>query len=379
MFSFADSAWHVFSATAVFIFGAWVAIYQKRIFQIPQKWALFLYLWHSFFCIAYFLFSLNNSADSRGYFVRSLIFDADLRLGTRAIDALTSIFTTGLGFSYGGAFLVYNIFGFIGMLAFASALQQIVSGRSKNASRVALIVILLPGLSFWSVAIGKDALTFMGASMAAWSALSIGRRYPALVLGALAIFVARPHMAGLLLAAAAISLLVASRMGIVKKSVLVMISFPIAAFAVVTGVQFVGLANDAGLAEVESFIERRQELNLGGGSSVDISAMSLPLRLFTYLFRPLFFDGLGALGLVSSFENLFILLLVLTAIFGKLRGRKSGLEGFAVAFFVMFVAIAWVLLANVTANLGIALRQKWMFMPMLMLLVFSYAFRVERR
>lgn len=379
MISFADNALQVFQAFLVFLVGAFFAIYQRRIFQVPYMRAIGFYLWHSLFCLVYFLFSVNNPADARGYFVRSLVFDGELRLGTRSVDAFTSIFTSGFGFSYGGAFLVYNIIGFIGMLAFASALQQVVSDKSRNVRRLALITVLLPGLSFWSVAIGKDALSFMGAGLATWSALAISQRYPALALGVLAIFVARPHMAGLLLVAAALSLLFASRMGIAKKAMLVIVMFPLAAFAVVTGAKFVGLGDVAGLNEVEDFVERRQQLNRGGGSSVDISAMSLPLRLFTYLFRPLFFDGMGLLGLVISFENLFILILVIAAVVGKIRKKNSVLNRFAVTFFVLFVGIAWVLLANVTANLGIAVRQKWMFMPMLMLLVFSFAFRDKRQ
>src|SRR5690606_6599706 len=39
------------------------------------------------------------------------------------------------------------------------------------------------------------------------------------------------------------------------------------------------------------------------GSGVDISSYPLPLKLFTFWFRPLFVDAPGALGIFVSFEN----------------------------------------------------------------------------
>src|SRR5690606_8523538 len=49
-------------------------------------------------------------------------------------------------------------------------------------------------------------------------------------------------------------------------------------------------------------------LNRGNvGSAVDLAAYSFPLRLFTYLFRPLFFDAHNIVSFFSSFENFFYL------------------------------------------------------------------------
>src|SRR5690606_32184222 len=47
------------------------------------------------------------------------------------------------------------------------------------------------------------------------------------------------------------------------------------------------------------------------GSAVDISTYPAPLKWFTFLFRPLFFDVNGVPALVASFENLLLLLLFL--------------------------------------------------------------------
>lgn len=379
MLVFADSAWHVFSALIVFLAGFWVALAQKRLFSVGHNHAILFYLWHTAFCLYYFYYSLGNVADSTAYYIHSVEVAWRFGLGTRGIYALTSLFSSGLGFSYGGVFLVYNLFGFIGMLAFASALQQILSKSNRRMQYLALITVLLPGLSFWSSAIGKDALTFMGGGLAVWAALDISRRYPAIVISVLAFLLARPHMAGILLASLAVALLFAARMGGIKRVVLVVATLPAAYAGVIFGLQFAGLGDAAVLTDIEDYFEVRQGYNLGGGSSVDISGMSLPARFLTYMFRPMFLDAGGVLGLIVSVENAFLAVMIISALVMKMLGRKSTLNLFAFIFFSAFVFVSWFVLSNVTANLGIAIRQKWMFLPMLLAIAFSYMPQARRR
>lgn len=355
-----------------------MSLAQKHVFAVSHRRAILFYLWHTAFCLFYFLYSLTNVADAQNYFRTSLIYDFGPEFGTRGIYFLTSWFSVGFSLSYGGTFLVYNIIGFIGMLAFASALQEVTRGASAFARRTSLLLVLLPGLSFWSAAIGKDALTFMGAGLATWGALNLSRRYPALVVATLAFLLARPHMAGILLASVALALLFASRVGLIKKALLLLVALPSAAVAVTFGAQFAGLGEATSAEDIVAYFEQRQGYNLEGGSSVDIAGMSVPMRLLTYLYRPFFFDAGGMMGLIVSFENVVLVLVTLSALGLWLLGRKSQL-GFPLIFFVVFSAAAFFVLSNTTANLGIAIRQKWMFLPMLLLLSVSILFRPKKR
>ncbi|GHD05615.1 hypothetical protein GCM10016234_01890 [Tianweitania populi] len=76
-------------------------------------------------------------------------------------------------------------------------------------------------------------------------------------------------------------------------------------------------------------------------------------------------------GLISGLENMFLIGLFLYFIRNAIYGR-SILPAFPRYFLIIFSGTTLVILALTTANLGIALRQKWMFMPMLLLLGFSY-------
>lgn len=370
MLEFADNAWHVFVGSLLFSAGFTIVLAQKRVFAVPVKRATTLYLWHSFFCLFYFWYSLNNIADSTQYYLVSLDYEAGFWFGTAGMYFIVSILSQGLNFSYGNAFLVFNIFGYIGLLAFASALQTVTVNSRRNIRTLSVLFLYLPGLSFWSSAIGKDALTFMAAGLVTWAALDIGRRMPAIVLVTGLFLLSRPHMAGILLISFCFALLVSSNFGILKKLALLAITIPLSIVGVQFGLSYAGLGDASSFSDINDYFEARQGYNLGGGSSVDIAGMSIPMRLFTYMFRPLLFDANGLLGLVVSVENLTLLMLFITALFRKKR-TPSDLGSFAFMFYLIFAMTSWFVLANTTANLGIAIRQKTMFVPMLVVLFFS--------
>lgn len=370
MLVFADNAWHIFVGLLVFLAGFTIALAQKRIFNVPAKRAIMLYLWHSFFCIFYLWYSLNDIADATQYYLASLNHVDGFNFGTSGIYFIVSFLSRGLNFSYGNAFLVFNIFGYIGLLAFASALQSVTENSRRNIRMLSVLFLFLPGLSFWSSAIGKDALTFMAAGLVTWAALDIGRRMPAIVLGAGLFLLPRPHMAGIFLISFCLALLVSSRLGSLKKLAILAISIPLSIISAQFGLNYAGLGDASGFADINAYFATRQGHNLGGGSSVDIAGMSVPMRLFTYMFRPLIFDADGIMGIVVSVENLALLMLFFAALF-RMKRTRSDLSRFAFMFYLIFAMASWFVLANTTANLGIAIRQKTMFLPMLVVLLFS--------
>ncbi|MGC8121871.1 hypothetical protein ACP2AU_15435, partial [Marinobacter sp. VGCF2001] len=106
------------------------------------------------------------------------------------------------------------------------------------------------------------------------------------------------------------------------------------------------------------------------GGRVDIASMSLPVQLFTYLFRPLFFEARSVFALAAAIDNLILLGLFVFGGIALLRGKKTGL-GENRVFMWAYALCAWLILAMTSANLGIAVRQKWMFVPMLIFLLVS--------
>jgi hypothetical protein len=103
-------------------------------------------------------------------------------------------------------------------------------------------------------------------------------------------------------------------------------------------------------------------------SGVDIENYNQAFKLFTFLFRPLFIDAPSIIGIFTSIEDVVYLFLFINILFiGILKIRS--LNGFFVICFISFLIVS-VSLAQISGNLGIAVRQKAQIMP-LFFLVYS--------
>ena len=96
------------------------------------------------------------------------------------------------------------------------------------------------------------------------------------------------------------------------------------------------------------------------------------MQMFTYVFRPLPFDANSVLALFTSFENTILLFLFIYIIYKSKFKFGTFVEG-KHTWLLMYAFLTCTMLALTTANLGIATRQKWMFMPILIYLLI-YAF-----
>ncbi len=78
-------------------------------------------------------------------------------------------------------------------------------------------------------------------------------------------------------------------------------------------------------------------------------------------------------ALASSFENVFFIYLFALGLIAKLKYKEvfahPDLNSF---FFLIYSVILLIILSMSTANLGISARQKWMFLPFLIVLFVSY-------
>jgi len=375
-----STPWHIISIILVFIIGATVAISLRRTFKCSSARALILYVWHALFSVVYALYVIANSGDAIMYYRLSLTDNIVFELGTRGVALFTSFFTQGFGLSLLGTFLIFQIFGFIGLLAFDAALRQVTVDKSRQIRRLATLIVFLPSISFWSSAIGKDSLSFMAMGLALWAALNLKRRVLLMVIAILVMLFVRPHMAGMMVIGLAGSMVFQRNTSIIQRIIFGAAALAATAVLVPLGLNYAGVGENASSDEVFNYIDGRQLQNLEGGSSVDIASMNLPMKLFTYLFRPLPFEANSIFSLLASVDNMILLFLFITGIRAALK-KKLPIQ-FAAhnrMFLWIYCFVAWFILASTTANLGIAMRQKWMFAPMLIFLLISLIGKEKKR
>ncbi|WP_397473712.1 hypothetical protein [Pusillimonas sp.] len=366
------------SAVLVCLAGLLAALKAGRMLGVRHGRAALLYAWHTLLCLAYAAYAIENGADALVYYMKAQQGEFMAPFGTGAVVNIATLFVTGLDLSFLGACLLFNIFGSIGLIAFDACLQAATADKSRLLRRFATLIVLLPSISFWSSALGKDSLAFMAAALTLFAALDVRRRY---VLLAVAIFImalVRPHIAGVMVIALTGSLVLQRRLPLGQRLFLGTAALAATAVMVPFALGYAGLGEASGTDDIMSYVEERQSVNTQGGSSVDIASMSLPMQLFSYLFRPMPYEAGSIFALAASVDNLALIFLVFAGGAQALRRRRYKLAGNR-AFMWFYCMLTWLILALTTANLGIAVRQKWMFAPMLIYLFISLMGRSRQR
>ena len=357
------------SALLVFMVGMLIVVRAGKSLHAKTSRAVLLYAWHSLFCVAYTMYALSNGADALVYYAKAQAGEVAFTVGTGAVVSIATIFVKGLNLSFLGACLLFNIFGSIGLLAFDASLRLATRDKSMLIRRFATLVILLPSISFWSSALGKDSLAFMAAGLVLWSAVNLKRNIWVMA-GAIGIMLlVRPHIAGIMLIALTASLVVQRKIPFGQRVFLGGLALAATVAMVPFAMNYAGVGEGADAQDLVDYVEQRQSVNTQGGSSIDIASMSLPMQLYSYLFRPLPFEAGSIFALAASVDNLVLLFLFFSGVINIVK-RKPAPAGNR-AFLWCYVLLTWVILSITTANLGISVRQKWMFAPMLVYLFIS--------
>lgn len=131
-----------------------------------------------------------------------------------------------------------------------------------------------------------------------------------------------------------------------------------------------------GIEETETLTEgfnlRHRAMKLTKATSgIDITNYSFPEQIFAFLYRPLFFDAPGILGLIVSFENVFYLWMSLRIL--NLRALHFVITGNVLvkSALLSFITVS-IALAQISGNLGLAMRQKSQVMILLLFVVISF-------
>lgn len=339
------------------------------------KIVILLFSWHTAFSISYYFFTKYNVADAVTYYNKSLSEDFNFYPGSPYIYSLSLIFSKWLDASYLNVTLVYNLFGLLGLIYLYLALKK----YFEKLDWYWKTILFIPSMSFWSAGLGKDAISFFSVCLFLYTITTNKKIHILLPVSFFFMFMVRPHIALMMIVSFVIYFIIRSRVHLLVKLITLPIIFSALTFSSSFVQQYVGL-EETSVDAVSGYVDQRQEYNQSGGSSIDLQSMSYPMQMFTYVFRPLPFDAHSALALFTSIENTILLVLFLYVLFKNKFRPHSFIEG-KNAWLFIYVFLTCSILAITTANLGIATRQKWMFMPIfLYLLIYAfYQYKQNRR
>lgn len=364
--------WQLIGAAIVFLLGWGISLIVASHLLIGVLRSTAIYIWHTVFCFVYLWYVANFGGDAVGYFLKAQALDFEFKLGTEVIYSIVAVLVHVFGLSIHGAFLFFNIFGVIGLMLFDASLSLATKYKDLRYKVLATFIVFLPSVSFWSSAVGKDAFSFMAVCMALWAAISLRDRIFLMIIAIVIMFIVRPHIGGIMIVALAATLFINRGYSIFVRIWLGLVASIFVAIVMPFALNYAGVGGGASLKDVSEYMEERQSQNMeGGAGDVDISEMNLVLKIYTYLFRPMLYEVNSVFSLAAAIDNLLLLVLFFVGLssFGRNNVFRIGSRFFMWSYSI----ITCYVLAMTTANLGIALRQKWMFVPVLIFLLISVA------
>ncbi len=338
-----------------------------------------LFLYHIFFGGVYFTYALFNPSDSRRYFKVPALENKQwleyFGTSTTFIDFMSWPFINLFGFSYEMMMVLFTWLGYLGFVYAYMFFRENISIKVRvfNNFDLLILTLFLPNMHFWTASLGKGAPIFMGLMMFAYAIKKPKRRLVTLILGSAMIYFIRPHVFLFVAAGTILGYMTGKEKISFGQKLLIYVGM-IGGLILVQD-QILGMAgledSENLVSDFENFSEDRSAGLSSSGSGVAISDYPLPLKLFTFWFRPLFFDAPGVLGLIVSVENLIYLLLFTKIIkkdfFTFLKKSPIAVKMSLVVFFLSSFALTFVM-----SNLGIIMRQKSMVMYFLFFVIYYY-------
>ncbi len=338
-----------------------------------------LSFYHLAFGGIYYVYALFNRSDSvRYYNVPKNINKGWLDFfGTETtfIDFISYPFINYLGFSYEMMMLLFTWVGFMGFVYAYLFFKENIPLDIKVFKKVDLLtlILFLPNMHFWTASLGKGALIFLGLMLFGYAISKPKERLITLLIGSILVFYIRPHIFLIL----AVGSLIGFLTGVGKftwkqKSFAVGICILSLVLLQNSILSVVNLENSNDLiSDFLKFTSHRADSLSTAGSGLNMAGYSLPEKIFSFWFRPLFFDAPGILGLIVSVENLIYILLFLKIVkldfFKFIKLAPMNVKMSLALFLITSFAMTFVM-----TNLGIIIRQKSMIMYFIFFVIYYY-------
>jgi len=368
----------------VYFFCLFIVIIFSKFIRTNQKVSILIYFWHSLFCFIFINYAITNDLDAIGYFLVSKNLDNFSLFSTGFVRTFSSLFSKYLGFNLVSCFFIFNLIGSLGQILYYKNIQPFIKKIKSNFKYLVLLSVWLPTMHFWTSSIGKDSLIYFLINLSIYCLYNLKKRYLLLLPSLIFIALIRPYIGITLFLSIAIAVFFRLKLPKNFKLILRLLTIISFIFFFYLGTKFLNLdivLNISNLDLVFDTIEYHRGATEIGGSSIDMNSLNPPLRLFTYMFRPLFFDANNIFGIVSSIDNLILISIfsypILRLIFlSKLK--KLELKPFNL-FLLLYSSLTWFFLASTTSNLGIALRHKLMFLPALIIVILDISVNSNRK
>lgn len=317
----------------------------------------------------YYQYVQSYDADTKLYYFDPFgFYYRGFSLGTVFIIYSVQWLRDVIGGTYLDYFFLFQAFGVWGIALLVRALEELTIVLERPWPPFLTILMFMPGMYFWTSAIGKDAPLFFACTLAVWSSMAITKRWLWFGIAIAVMVLFRPHIALIAIGSLALAVVAGRGLPLMLRGVLV--GFSLVSGALLFNTVQASLQVDlSSVGSIAGYLETSTATAAAATDSSDqLVSAPFPLKLISLLYRPFFFDSGGFFGLVASVQNVFMLFVTFVLVRNHRIWRAMFRESLPIRFATIFLFALILLLSFMYYNVGLGLRQREMFTPALYLI-----------
>lgn len=333
---------------------------------------LLLFAYHTIFVFTYWNNLSDCGADACVYwFLRRFTIDSSqtwfsyFGLSTNFLLFLNYPLVSYLKIDFLYGFMLYGMVGFIGILNLYKILSHYDYGKVKILGMpICIIILFLPNMHYWTSAIGKDALSFFSISYIFLHIVKNKGFNLQLLLVIAFFFLIRPHIEVFLLTSVATAVILNNKkLALSKRIFLAVIGVIVIPILITVTLSFVHLDLDNMEEISENFQSIGAHLSERATSAIPMNDYILPVKIFTFWFRPFIFDIHDSATFTLAVENIITFIIFFWAFAIRLKWKFK--LPYQVLAIILFSLITTMFYCYRDTNLGIIIRMKNMVFPFL--------------
>nr|MBI1230057.1 hypothetical protein [Cytophagales bacterium] len=336
-----------------------------------------LLLYHLIFSLAFTWYIVDSGGDSYGYWKYLMQqvpvhFDTMWEFfGTSTTFILWLNFYPSkvLGLEYITGNILYGFLGFIGIRYLFVMVAALFPTNFKVLEiPIFPTIFFFPNLHFWTAGVGKDVICFWGIAWFMYAVQNYKQRWWQGIIALFFVYMARPHMGLSIVAGSAMAIILGSEIKVSYKLGLLVLA-GIGSLYLAAGTLVFLEIEDFSFETLDALASKKSGYLSIANSSVDTSGYNIFMKIFTYMYRPLFFDSHNIMSFLSGFENILYLYLSFFIFRNWTPEALRDMPVFIKAGMISFVPIT-LAFASSLSNLGIIMRMKNMTMIYFLLFCF---------
>ncbi|MBK8374320.1 MAG: hypothetical protein IPL18_05325 [Sphingomonadales bacterium] len=334
-----------------------------------SRLALFLIIaiLHVVSAYIYYRFVQTSDADTKLYYYDVYgFFERGFGLGTMFIVHVTQSMRNVFGDSYLDYFFVYQALGVWGLALVMRTMEETAQALNTALPPLMMGLMFLPGMYFWTAAIGKDAPLFLACALAVWSCFHISSRWYWFGLAIGIMVLIRAHVALLSVVALALALVAGRGVPTIARLILI-VAAAVSGFILFGTLQSELQIDLSSVGSIANYVEQQTTAATRGVDNT-LATASFPVKLVSLLYRPFFFDMTGVWS--DRFAP-------------KCRNGRHHLcfdpkfppmdrtfrGSLAIRFATIHFLLLYLMLAFMYYNVGLGLRQREMATPALLVVI----------